>query len=97
MNNILPFPVKLKPKPKVKHRQVVHVREMYAQGNAIPDQMVWDMCNYTRSHKYCKECPRWEKDPDYGQMMRGCFGMSLEACRYAMAWVERIEHGGPYD
>jgi hypothetical protein len=83
--------------PKKRHKQVVNVREMYCQGNAVPDQMVWDMCRYTRhDNDGCFECPRWEIDKDYGKMQNGCFGLALEACRYAMAWMERIEHKGPY-
>jgi hypothetical protein len=31
------------------------------------------------------------------KVQRGCFGMALEACRYAMAWIERINHKGPYN
>lgn len=98
MNNVVQFP---KPKlPKRKHKQVVSVREMYAQGNSYPDQMVWDMCRYTRRNQEdypdCMECSRWENDKHYGKMKRGCFGMAQEACRYAMAWVERINHKGPY-
>lgn len=85
-------------KPKKQHKQVVSVKEMYAQGNAHPDQMVWDMCRYTRrNHEHCNECPRWEKDPHYGKVQRGCYGIAHEACRIAMAWSERIKHGGPYD
>ena len=88
------------PKPVKRHKQVVSVREMYCQGNAVPDQMVWDMCRYTRytegTHSNCMECPRWEIDKDYGKVQRGCFGTALEAIRYAMAWMERIEHKGPY-
>jgi hypothetical protein len=92
MSNVIQFP-----KPKKQHKQVVSVQEMYCQGNAFPDQMVWDMCRYTRSDgRDCEECPRWEKDPDYGRMQFGCFGMAQEACRYALAWFERMKHGGPY-
>lgn len=92
MSNVVKFP-----KPKIRHKQVVSVREMYCQGNAVPDQMVWDMCCYTRrNNEDCNECPRWEKDKHYGKVQRGCFLMAMEACRYAMAWVERINHKGPY-
>ena len=92
MNNVIRLP-----KPKKRHKQIVSVREMYCQGNAIPDQMVWDMCRYTKHNdEPCRECPRWEINKDYGKVQRGCFGLALEACRYAMAWIERINHKGPY-
>ncbi len=83
--------------PTMKHKQVISVQEMYCQGDNVPDQMVWDMCRYTRhNNEPCMECPRWE-DYHGDQCQRGCFGMALEASRYAMAWIERMQHGGPYD
>lgn len=53
--------VKLPP-PPIKHKQIVHVKEMYAQGD-LPEQMVWDMCRYVNrkaERENCMECPRWE-------------------------------------
>ena len=93
MNNVIKLP-----EPEKRHKQVVSVQEMYCQGNDVPVQMVWDMCRYTRPNfQFCKECPRYEEDNTYGWVQRGCFGAAMEACRYAMAWIERIEHKGPYD
>lgn len=93
MSNVLKFP-----RPKKRHKQVVSVKEMHCQGNAMPDQMVWDMCRYTRRNDDpdCNECPRWEQDKHYGKVQRGCYGMAQEACRYALAWAERMKHKGPY-
>jgi hypothetical protein len=103
MSNIVKLPPPPPSPPIVKkHKQVVSVQEMFAQGEDMPEAMVWDMCRYTKSPRPdednpCKECPRWEEDPNYGKVQRGCFGMAQEACRYAMAWIERMNHGGPYD
>ncbi len=86
MSKVVRFPLQ-----KKRHDQVVGVKEMYCQGDA-PDAMVWDMCRNTkRDQEYCNECPRWEEDKDYGKVQRGCFGMAQEACRYGLAWAERIQ------
>lgn len=94
--SVIKFPTKDKPK----HRsQIVRARELYCQGD-MPEQMVWDMCAYTKQYPTdtaCKECTRFEEDPDVGKVQRGCFTMAQEACRLAMAWAERIKHGGPYE
>lgn len=86
--------------PMKRHKPVIPAREMYDQGE-MPEQMVWDICNYMKvisPHEigdgHCKECPRWAKDEDGDQVQRGCFGLAHEAAATALAWSKRINAEG---
>lgn len=79
-------------------------REVWAQTEPS-QEMVWAICPYTRSNQHaikgdnrCLHCPRYEEDPDYGLMSRGCYVMAAEACRIVFAMQAREKtngHGNP--
>lgn len=79
-------------------RRIVRGAEIHAQSEP-PDEMVWDMCVYTRrfgsgvtdDDMRCQGCPQWETDPSYGKVQRMCYGMAKEACQLAMAWQKRMQ------
>jgi hypothetical protein len=74
------------------HRsRAVSGREIWDQAEP-PCEMVWEVCPYLRSHldeSRCMQCPRWEDDPDYGKVQRGCYGMAAEVCRIIFAMQMR--------
>lgn len=66
-------------------------KEIWAQKEP-PSEMVWAVCPWMRQHNddsRCRRCPRFEEDPDYGQMQRGCYGMAAEVCRVVFAMQNR--------
>lgn len=53
-----------------------------------PEEMVWAVCPYLRSHMddtECKNCPQWEEHELHGKCQRGCYGLAAEACRIVFA------------
>jgi hypothetical protein len=73
------------------HRAIVKAAEMYAQPEP-PDEMVWAVCPHLRTaaeDKRCSHCPKWEDDPDYGKLQRGCYALAKEACMIVFAMQAR--------
>ncbi len=70
-----------------RHQSRVMAGEIWAQDEP-PSEMVWEVCPYLRGHlddSRCAHCPRWERDEQYGQVQRGCYGIAAEACRIVFA------------
>lgn len=65
----------------------VTAQEMYAQPEPS-DEMIWEVCPYTRhgqQMKRCLHCPKTYDDPDHGPMTDGCRVFAAEACRVMLA------------
>lgn len=74
-----------------KRRRTMTAAEIWAQPEPS-DEMVWEMCVYTRKGDRsgeCRGCPSVERDEVYGDFSRGCRGMAAEACRVVMAMQVR--------
>lgn len=70
--------------------------EVWAQKEPS-QEMVWAICPYTRTTQgdtRCLHCPKWEDDPDYGKMSRGCYVIAAEACRIVFAMQKRESNEG---
>lgn len=85
MADIVKFPIE-----KV-HRNSIDGCDVWAQPEP-PPEMVWAVCPWLRSlhdESRCHHCPRFEQDPDYGEMQRGCYGNAAEVCRVVFAMQNR--------
>lgn len=66
-------------------------REIYAVKEP-PEEMVWEICPYIKSKlEACEHCPKTEKDPDHGDITKGCFVMASEACRVVLALKDKLK------
>lgn len=68
--------------------RIVSGKDVWAQPEPT-DLMAWAVCPYCRDYKDCQRCPRWESDPEYGSVKRGCRGLAEEACRVVLAAREK--------
>lgn len=77
------FPTHAKPRSKT-----VTAAELYAEP--LPgDEMVWEMCRYTRMADGCRGCPHTQSDAEYGEVQLGCRGLAEEASRLAAIMLRR--------
>lgn len=89
MTGIIKFPVEKVFPPEVRGH------EIWAQAEP-PQEMVWAICPWMRMRSddsRCRRCPRYETDPEYGEMQRGCYGIAAEVCRVVFAMQNRKAKG----
>jgi len=83
-DNVISIPTEYKRPVRVKGE------EIHAQIDP-PQEMVWEVCPYTRSDgssKGCRQCPEWE-DSKRGKCQRMCYSMAKEACKVVFAMQEQ--------
>lgn len=74
---------------------MISAREMYAIEEEPSQEVVWSVCPWLRhgsDDNRCLHCPRTTTDPDYGEVMRGCYHIAIEAWRVIIA-AERKFNG----